>query len=215
MSDTDTAYVYMCMCMYGPNCRRAWKTVAPQHPPRVRLPATVKQCMIACVPCTTEHSGLALARRDGAHGYEGHSLQGGHVKHCFGGHACRLHGIVCSWLQDSPSLSGRASSARTVARQARPSVHGSGFAAGFKKSLSFQMCVIKQDRGSLGEAIWIIELNAGAKGTLCKVAMLRMSLEHKLATAALQVTMMSFEGHGDGHCADDAALDLITLTPVS
>ena len=47
-------------------------------------------------------SGLALTRHDGAHEHEEHTLQGGHVEHCFGGHIRILHGRgVCSWLEDT------------------------------------------------------------------------------------------------------------------
>merc|ERR1719324_134164 len=37
----------------------------------------------------------------------------------------------------------------------------SDFAAGFKKTMAFQPRVIKQNRGSAGEGIWIIKLKAG------------------------------------------------------
>merc|ERR1719288_618147 len=35
------------------------------------------------------------------------------------------------------------------------------FAQGFKKSMAFQPRVVKQNRGSAGEGIWIIKLKAG------------------------------------------------------
>ena len=35
------------------------------------------------------------------------------------------------------------------------------FAAGFKKTVTFQPRVIKQSRGSSGEGIWIINMNYG------------------------------------------------------
>ncbi|CAE8613485.1 unnamed protein product [Polarella glacialis] len=55
------------------------------------------------------------------------------------------------------------------------------FAAGFKKTMAFQPRVIKQNRGSSGEGIWIIKLKSG---DYCK-------------------------GFGERSCADDEVLDLM------
>ena len=55
------------------------------------------------------------------------------------------------------------------------------FAAGFKKTMAFQPRVIKQNRGSSGEGIWIIKLK---KGDYCK-------------------------SYGDRSCADDEVLDMM------
>jgi hypothetical protein len=38
------------------------------------------------------------------------------------------------------------------------------FIAGFKKTMAFRPRVIKQNRGSAGEGIWIIKLKAGEGG---------------------------------------------------
>ena len=55
------------------------------------------------------------------------------------------------------------------------------FAAGFKKTMAFQPRVIKQNRGSSGEGIWIIKLKAG---NYCK-------------------------SYGERSCTDDEVLDLM------
>ena len=55
------------------------------------------------------------------------------------------------------------------------------FAAGFKKTMAFQPRVIKQNRGSSGEGIWIIKLKAG---NYCKT-------------------------YGERSCTDDEVLDLM------
>merc|ERR1719199_1078646 len=55
------------------------------------------------------------------------------------------------------------------------------FAAGFKKTMAFQPRVIKQNRGSSGEGIWIIKLKSG---NYCK-------------------------GYGDRSCSDDEVLEMM------
>merc|ERR1719288_333096 len=55
------------------------------------------------------------------------------------------------------------------------------FAQGFKKSMAFQPRVIKQNRGSAGEGIWIIKLKSGNH---CKT-------------------------YGERSCSDDEVLDLM------
>merc|ERR1711966_544589 len=55
------------------------------------------------------------------------------------------------------------------------------FKAGFKKTMAFQPRVIKQNRGSSGEGIWIIKLKSG---DYCK-------------------------NFGDRSCSDDEVLDLM------
>jgi len=55
------------------------------------------------------------------------------------------------------------------------------FAAGFKKTMKFQPRVIKQNRGSSGEGIWIIKLKAG---DYCA-------------------------SYGEAECADDAVLEMM------
>ena len=51
------------------------------------------------------------------------------------------------------------------------------FAAGFKKTMAFQPRVIKQNRGSSGEGIWIIKLKSE---NYCHLACLRLSFFSQL-----------------------------------
>ena len=51
------------------------------------------------------------------------------------------------------------------------------FAAGFKKTMAFQPRVIKQNRGSSGEGIWIIKLKSE---NYCRLACLRLSFFSQL-----------------------------------